>query len=143
MWIGDGSQSDKVIQLIKERGLESRIILTGYIPEVESYYSVFDIFTITSRYEGLPVTSVKSLVAKVPVVGFLRNGMIDLDEKFDSFFGVPFEDMERFIQVVEEAKLLIGKNSDTLETESEFIRDNWNIDAMYGDIISLYKQEDL
>jgi len=141
LWIGDGAESEKVTKLIKESGLESRIILTGYIPEVESYYSVFDIFTITSRYEGLPVTAVKSLVAKVPVVGFLRNGMIDLDEKFDSFFGVPFDDTERFIQVMEEAKLHIGKNSDTLKTESEFIRDNWNMDAMCGEIISLYKQE--
>ena len=141
LWIGDGAKSDKVVQLIKEKGLEDRVILTGYIPDVESYYSVFDIFTITSRYEGLPVTSIKSLAAKVPVVGFLRNGMIDLDDKFDSFFGVPFEDMDRFIQAVDGAKLLIEECSDSLETESDFIRDNWNMDAMCSEIISLYRQE--
>jgi glycosyltransferase involved in cell wall biosynthesis len=141
LWIGDGAQSDKVVKLIKEKGLEDRVILTGYIPDVESYYSVFDIFTITSRYEGLPVTSIKSLAAKVPVVSFLRNGMIDLDEKFDSFFGVPFEDMDRFIQAVDLAKLLIEECSDSLETESDFIRENWNMDAMCSEIISLYRQE--
>ena len=141
LWIGDGVQSDKVVQLIKEKGLEDRVILTGYIPDVESYYSVFDIFTITSRYEGLPVTSIKSLAAKVPVVGFLRNGMIDLDQKFDSFFGVPFEDMDRFIQAVDGAKLFIEECSDSLETEGDFIRDNWNMDAMCSEIISLYRQE--
>ena len=140
LWIGDGAQSDKVMQLIKEKGLEDKVILTGYIPDVESYYSVFDIFTITSRYEGLPVTSIKSLAAKVPVVGFLRNGMIDLDKKFDSFIAVPFEDMDQFIQAVKRAKLLIEESSDSLEADSNYIRNNWNMDAMCNEIISLYGQ---
>jgi glycosyltransferase involved in cell wall biosynthesis len=141
LWIGDGAYYDKVMQLIKDRGLESKIILAGYIPDVESYYSVFDIFTITSRYEGLPVTSIKSIAAKVPVVGFLRNGMIDLDEKFNSFFGVPFEAMDQFIQAVEESMLLIEEDSDFLEKESRFIRDNWNMDTMCSEIISLYRKD--
>jgi glycosyltransferase involved in cell wall biosynthesis len=143
LWIGDGAQSDEVVEFIKKEGLEGRVILPGYIPEVESYYLVFDIFTITSRYEGLPVTCVNSLAAQVPVVGFLINGMIDLDEKFDSFFGVPFENMERFIQAVEEAKIFINNGSSTLKNESEFIRINWDMDTMCRKIISLYKQERL
>lgn len=141
LWIGDGAHFDEVVKLIKEWGLESKIILAGYIPEVEDYYSVFDIFTITSRYEGLPVTSIKSMAARVPVVGFLRNGMIDLHEKFDSFFGVPFEDMDQFIHAVEEAILMIEEKSDLLEVESKFIRDNWNMDAMCSEIISLYRKD--
>ena len=81
------------------------------------------------------------MAARVPVVGFLRNGMIDLHEKFDSFFGVPFEDMDQFIHAVEEAKLMIEENSDLLEVESKFIRDNWNMDAMCSEIISLYRKD--
>jgi len=141
LWIGDGAEYEKVKQLVKENELESRVILAGYIPEVESYYSVFDIFTITSRYEGLPVTSVKSLVAEVPVVGFLRNGMIDLDKQFDSFFGVPFGDMEKFIQSVENAKVFCGEYPHILKKESELIRGGWNMETMCSEIISLYKQE--
>ena len=140
LWIGEGAFTNKVSQFIKEEGLEDRVILTGYIPDVESYYSVFDIFTITSRYEGLPVSSIKSLAAKVPVVGFSRNGMIDLDKKFVSFFAVPFEDMDCFTQALSRAKLLIREQSDILERESNFIRDNWNMDSMCSKITYLYKQ---
>jgi len=144
LWIGDGAQSNEVLELInEEEGLENRVILPGYIPEVESYYSVFDIFTITSRYEGLPVTSVKSLAAEVPVVGFLRNGMVDLDEKFGSFFGVPFGDMEQFVQAIKDAELFLENSPCTLKKESEFIRGNWNMDIMCNKIISLYQQENL
>lgn len=140
LWIGNGALSERVLQLVKDKRLENKVILTGYIPDVENYYSVFDIFTITSRYEGFPVTTIKSLAAKVPVVGFLRNGMIDLDEKFDSFFGAPFEDMDLFVQAINQAKLLIEERDHILEKDSNFIRENWNMDAMYSKIISLYNQ---
>lgn len=144
LWIGDGAQSDQVLELINEKEeLKKRVILPGYIPDVESYYSVFDIFTITSRYEGLPVTSIKSLAAEVPVVGFLRNGMVDLDSKFDSFFGVPFDEMKQFIKAIEEAKLFLEESPATLKKESEFIRGNWNMDTMCSEIISLYGLESL
>tara|TARA_B100001250_G_C19783740_1_gene783105 strand:- start:281 stop:1444 length:1164 start_codon:yes stop_codon:yes gene_type:complete len=143
LWIGDGAQSEEVLVLIEKEGIADRVILPGYIPDVESYYSVFDIFTITSRYEGLPVTSLKSLAAAVPVVGFLRNGMVDLDAKFDSFFGVPFEEIDMFIKAVEKVKLFLVNSPDILKTESEFIRDNWNMDAMCSEIISLYQLDSL
>jgi glycosyltransferase involved in cell wall biosynthesis len=143
LWIGEGSQSEEVIALIEKEGIADRVILPGYIPDVESYYSVFDIFTITSRYEGLPVSSIKSLAAAVPVVGFLRNGMVDLDAKFDSFFGVPFEKMDLFIEAVEKVKLFLENSSDVLKFESKFIRDNWNMEAMCSEIISLYQLESL
>ncbi len=115
--------------------------MPGYIPNVEEYYSVFDLFSITSRYEGLPVTCIKSLAAGVPVVGFLKNGMVDLNEKFDSFFGVPFGDMDLFIQTVEKAKIFANNGANILQKESEFIRNNWSMDSMYSDVISLYDQE--
>ena len=143
LWIGDGAQSEEVSGLIEKEGIADRVILTGYIPDVESYYSVFDIFTITSRYEGLPVTAVKSLAARVPVVGFLRNGMVDLDAKFDSFFGVPFGEMDMFIEAIEKVKLFLENSSDILKSENKFIRDNWNMNEMCSEIISLYQKETL
>jgi glycosyltransferase involved in cell wall biosynthesis len=141
LWIGDGALLDEVNALIEAEGISDRILLPGYIPNVDDYYSVFDVFSITSRYEGLPVTCIKSLAAEVPVIGFLKNGMVDLHEKFDSFFGVPFGDMDLFIQTVEKAKIFANNGANILQKESEFIRNNWSMDSMYSDVISLYDQE--
>jgi glycosyltransferase involved in cell wall biosynthesis len=140
LWIGDGVQFDIVSELIEKEGIKDKVILPGYITDVEHYFSVFDVFAITSRYEGLPLTCVKALANGVPIVGFLRNGMIDLHDMFDSFFGVPFNQMTPFIEAVERARNFMHNEKDTLQRESSLIREQFNADVMCGNIISLYNQ---
>jgi len=141
LWIGDGVLSHEVKKFIQQERLESKVILPGYIPEVEKYFCVFDIFTITSRYEGLPVTAIKSMAVGVPVVGFLRNGMIDLDKKFDSFFGVDCEDMEKFISTISRLQVVIKEKSLNMDIEKNFIKDHWSMESMLDEIYDYYKQE--
>ena len=99
---------------------------------------LFDVFAITSRYEGLPITCIKALGNGVPIVGFLRNGMIDLHNMFNSFFGVPFNQMTKFIEAVERARDFMQNEKETLRQESSLIREQFNTDVMYHSIISLY-----
>ena len=140
LWIGDGILMCQMLKFITKEGLQDRVIMPGYISDVESYYSVFDIFCITSRYEGLPVTCIKALANGVPVAGFLRNGMIDLHERFDSFFGVPFNRLTKFVEAVEHARNFLQNEKKTLQRESSFVREQWNMDMMCEKIISLYHQ---
>ena len=76
----------------------------------------------------------------VPVAGFLINGMIDLDERFDSFFGAPFNELTKFIEAVDQAREFINNEKETLQSESSFIREHWNINVMCENIFSLYLQ---
>jgi glycosyltransferase involved in cell wall biosynthesis len=139
LWIGDGVQFDLVSELIEKEGIKDKVILPGYITDVEQYFSVFDVFAITSLYEGLPLTCVKALANGVPIVGFLRNGMIDLHDMFDSFFGVPFNQMAKFIEAVERARDFMQNEKETLRQESSLIREQFNTDVMCNSIISLYQ----
>jgi glycosyltransferase involved in cell wall biosynthesis len=138
LWIGDGIQFDLVSELIEKEGIKDRVILPGYITDVEDYFSVFDVFVITSRYEGLPLTCIKALANGVPIVGFMRNGMIDLHNMFNSFFGVPFNQMTKFIEAVERARNFMHNEKKTLQQESSLIREQFNTDVMCEKIISLY-----
>jgi glycosyltransferase involved in cell wall biosynthesis len=138
LWIGDGVQFDLVSELIEKEGIKDKVILPGYIPDVEHYFSVFDVFTITSHYEGLPLTCIKALANGIPIVGFLRNGMIDLHDMFNSFFGVPFNQMTKFVETVERARDFMQNEKETLRQESSLIREQFNTDVMCDSIISLY-----
>jgi glycosyltransferase involved in cell wall biosynthesis len=139
LWIGDGVQFDSALNLIEKEGIKDKVVLPGYIADVERYFSVFDVFTITSRYEGLPLTCIKALANGVPIVGFLRNGMIDLHNMFNSFFGVPFNQMSKFIEAVERARDFMQNEKETLRQESSLIREQFNTDVMCNSIISLYQ----
>ena len=59
------------------------------------------------------------------------------------FFGVPFEEIDMFIEAVEKVKLFVEHSSEILKIESEFIRVNWNMDVMCSKIIYLYQLDSL
>ncbi len=66
--IGDGPKRAEYEKLIKDKGLENRIILAGSIQGACRYLKAFDIFVLASRYEGLSVTLMETLFAGVPVL---------------------------------------------------------------------------
>jgi glycosyltransferase involved in cell wall biosynthesis len=79
MWIGDGSLMNECKSLVKKLGLENDFIFTGYIENVNTYFGIFDIFVISSAYEGLPVTAIKALGSGVPLSSVAINGLNDLN----------------------------------------------------------------
>ncbi|HMB66251.1 MAG TPA: glycosyltransferase, partial [Patescibacteria group bacterium] len=66
--IGDGPKKAEYEKMIKEKGLEDKIILAGSIPNASRYLKAFNLFVLPSRYEGLSVTLIETLFAGVPVL---------------------------------------------------------------------------
>ena len=138
VWIGEGDARTEVEMLVEKLGLSDQFLLPGYIEDVEPYYHMFDTFALTSRYEGLPLAVIKSLASGTPVVEFLSNGMIDLNEKFRSVLGAPQGDVVEFVRQLENARLMLVEETDVLEEEARFVRENLNRDRMYEAIMKVY-----
>jgi glycosyltransferase involved in cell wall biosynthesis len=66
--IGDGPKKAEYETIIKDKGLEDKIILAGSIPNASCYLKAFDLFVLPSRYEGLSITLIETLFARVPVL---------------------------------------------------------------------------
>lgn len=140
LWIGKGSLRKEIIDSIKEMGLNKHIIFTGFVEDVEPYFSIFDIFVLTSKYEGLPITIVKALSLEIPVVSFKINGVNDLDKKYKSVFGaIPFKS-KSFVSKLKECELYIKKNIHQLKKESISIRNNFSNQEMLNKINDLYSK---
>jgi glycosyltransferase involved in cell wall biosynthesis len=54
---GDGPLHDKLTKRIAERGLQGRLILTGFRPDLERVLPVCDLAVSSSHTEGLPVVA--------------------------------------------------------------------------------------
>jgi len=76
--VGSGEESEYLYRLICKLGLEQKIILTGYVTEIYTMYSVADIFVITSLWEGLPYVILEAMMMKLPVVATNIPGNQDL-----------------------------------------------------------------
>jgi|GEM_PF-3553702 len=68
VYIGDGIYKDQISEQIRAEGLEDRIRLVGFRSNVMELIRAFDIYLITSLYEGLPYSIVEALSLGLPIV---------------------------------------------------------------------------
>ena len=68
MMIGTGELEEKLKKQVAELGISDAVTFTGMQTNVDEWYSVFDVFVLTSWYEGLPVVGVEAQAADLPCV---------------------------------------------------------------------------
>lgn len=66
--IGDGQERANLESLIKELGLEKKVILAGQISDAFKYLLAFDMFVLPSIKEGFPWALIEAMAAKLPVI---------------------------------------------------------------------------
>lgn len=66
--VGDGELHDKIVDGIKSRGLQGKVVMTGKVQKPEKYYRIINVIILPSIFEGLPLTTIESQAAGVPVV---------------------------------------------------------------------------
>lgn len=68
MIVGDGPLREEVEVMVRDLGLESTVILTGWREDVYALYQIFDIVALSSLFEGLPITILDGMASSKPVV---------------------------------------------------------------------------
>jgi glycosyltransferase involved in cell wall biosynthesis len=77
-FVGDGPLLNKCQRLINELKLQDRIQLVGFQKNSKMYYKSFDIFVLSSHYEGLPYSLLEAMIMGIPCVGTDVVGIKDL-----------------------------------------------------------------
>ena len=65
---GQGSEQDKLQDLIKTLGLESRVRMPGFSKDVTEVMQNTAIFVLSSRYEGFPNVLIEAMACGAPVI---------------------------------------------------------------------------
>jgi glycosyltransferase involved in cell wall biosynthesis len=78
--IGDGPDRPMVETLAADLGIAHRVELLGSRPDAARLVAGFDVFALTSRWEGLPRALVEAMAAEVPVVTTPVGGIPELVE---------------------------------------------------------------
>jgi glycosyltransferase involved in cell wall biosynthesis len=75
---GSGELYNTVKDKIAENSLEKHYKLLGFVENVEDFFSVFDVFAMSSVEEGLGSTVLDAFAYKIPVVATNAGGLGDL-----------------------------------------------------------------
>jgi glycosyltransferase involved in cell wall biosynthesis len=76
--VGDGPLREDVERGIAGAGVERYLALAGYETHPEEHLAAADLFALTSRWEGLPVTIVEAFREGLPVVATDAGGVREL-----------------------------------------------------------------
>lgn len=112
--IGDGQDYDEYKRMIKERGIEMDFYLLGEIKNSHRFINGFDLFTLTSRYEGVAISLIEAIYSNTPVlvsnvggnpdvVGGDSNQLFELDN-FEEY-------LEKLLKIRHERKMIIEHNA--------------------------------
>jgi glycosyltransferase involved in cell wall biosynthesis len=78
VWLGGGPLLETLRQEVSRRGLDHRVRFVGERGDVPDLLPAFDLFAMTSRYEGLPCAVVEAMRCGLPVVATAVNSVPDL-----------------------------------------------------------------
>jgi L-malate glycosyltransferase len=78
--VGDGPLKEEIIQYRRELGLEEKVLMPGLQTEVKPWYSVIDIFMMTSVFEGLPIALLEAMSMQCAIVSTDAGGIKEVIE---------------------------------------------------------------
>jgi len=64
--------------LVAEKGLKQQVVFAGYQDDVPAILPIFDVFCLPSFSEGLPVSVLEAMAARVPVIGSKARGITEV-----------------------------------------------------------------
>jgi len=75
---GDGSERERLQQIVLELGLREDVEMIGFVSDIPAFLSTIDIFVLPSVYEGLGVAILEAMAAGKPVVATRVGGIPEL-----------------------------------------------------------------
>ncbi len=75
---GDGDLKDEFRRFIKDRKLEDKIFLLGFVKDINSFYNAIDINTLTSLSESFPYALLEGAKMKKATIAAAVGGIVEM-----------------------------------------------------------------
>jgi glycosyltransferase involved in cell wall biosynthesis len=87
--VGSGPDVEKLKNQASDLGLENQFISVGYQENPHSYYTLMNLFCITSSQEGFGLVAAEAMLHKLPVIATKVGGLQDIVVDGETGFLVP------------------------------------------------------
>lgn len=135
--LGKGESEDSEIELTKELGVSENVRFCGNQSDVRKYLIVSDIYLMTSKFEGISITTIEAMACKIPSILYDVPGLRDFNKEGENCLLIP-EDSQLL------AKAVISLCSDQqlsdgmVKSALNFVDSNYSIEKNVDRIFNLY-----
>jgi len=138
--VGDGVLMSDVRRAISQKNLEDVFHLLGWRDDVVVIINTFDVFVLTSLWEGLPMVHAEAMCSAKPVVATSVDGTPEVVTDGVSGFTVPPKDIrsiaDRVITLLEDEQLRKRMG----EAGKKLVSPRFTMDRLVSDVSSLYQR---
>lgn len=139
--VGDGPLKAKVVEAVKAHHLEERIHFAGVQTEVRPYIAAFDIYMMTSIFEGLPIALLEAMASGCPVISTDAGGIKEVIRHEHDGLLCSIEKPEA---LVEYATRLFTNREERIRLGQEGrkrIEDSFSMTTMVRQLEDIYRKE--
>lgn len=79
--VGDGKTHELLKKQVKDLGISDVVEFTGYIPTASDYLAVSDVYISSAHREGLSLSVLEAMAAKLPIIATDAGGVRDLAQE--------------------------------------------------------------
>lgn len=138
--VGDGPEMSAVKQRISDLKLQDIVELPGMVTDVEPWFRKFDLYAITSREEGQPVSLLEAMSYGLPIVSTDVGAIsVTMEHGFEGSI-VPSGDKDQFANALgrylddRDFAAMCGRNA-----RARVVRD-FSIEAIAGQYAACYRE---
>ena len=116
-----------------------RVVFAGSQPQVEAWLAYFDLFALSSAWEGLPTVLLESMAAGVPVVATAVSGTVELIQPGQTGFLAPPNDPTAFAAALDAALRQSSADQHAMVAAArQFVEERFSITAVARQYEQLY-----
>ena len=130
IYIGDGSEKDKLKKIIKDKHLEDIVKVIGSKPnsEIQKYYQITDVFINPTLEEGFPRVLLEAMASGLPTVTTNAGGTANMVGELQSKYMVDTKDKDGFannlLDILQNEKLQYKLGQENLISAKRFSTEN-------------------
>ena len=133
---GDGPLKNKILQIVKNKGIEDSVVFYGWVPNPIDFIAKADVLVLPSIIEGLPGVIIEAMYCKTVVLAYNVGGISEIIEHNKTGFLIEKGKENGFIEAL---KVCVqAKNKMMLETAKTIVSKNYNNQSIAKNFLKEY-----
>ena len=136
--VGDGELAGDLRVLAEQRGVDDRVIFTGFREDIARFLSLFRVFVMPSHQEGLGTAVLDAFALRLPVVATRAGGIPEMIRDGENGILVPPKDPDALAGAVIGLLRSPERARALGEAGLRTVREEFSVDRMVADTRALY-----
>jgi glycosyltransferase involved in cell wall biosynthesis len=137
---GDGALEAQLKERVEQDGLSEHVHFLGFRKDIHNVMAAFDIFVLSSLWEGLPRVLVQAAALQKPILTFHVEGASEIVDSGVNGYIVPLKDVDQLTARLNDMLKNMHATRKMGEHSRTKINNDWDKDVMVAQITSLYEE---